>query len=333
MSDLFNPNPFDESEPSPRPGMFTANALFLLAGTGLILISLFGASVVRFLSDAFGIRTPVHALIALNALYYLPFLALPYARTLSRHGAEHARLTGISLRMTVLCIAITPACVFLVGSLTALWTMLLEPIGIGPGGAMIPLANANELVLGIVAVAVMPGIFEELLFRGVVLSAYEVGGARRAILVSTVLFAMLHGTIQGLPAQLVMGAVLAYAVLSTGSLYAGMMIHTAYNAMMLIISYVYTHGTQEAAQTEELAAIAASGAGVFAIVLEGLLSLALVLLILRVFKRHRIAAGISLAPPAPLRMTAGEIILLISGLVTTLFLYAENTIGIIRHIT
>ncbi|MGI6238898.1 MAG: CPBP family intramembrane glutamic endopeptidase [Christensenellales bacterium] len=328
MSDLFNPNPFEESEPSARPSIFTANALFLLAGVGLILVSVFGGSIVNFLSDALHIRTPVHAMIALNALYYLPFLALPYARTLARCGAERARLTGISLHMTLLCIAITPLCMFLVGSLTALWTPLLARIGIGAGAEMIPLANANELILGIFAVAVMPGIFEELLFRGVVLGAYEVGGTRRAILISTVLFATLHGSVQGLPAQLVMGAVLGYVVVATGSLYAGMMIHTAYNAMMLVINYIVASGASESAQ--EYAAFAASGAGVAAIIVEGLLSLALVLLVLRAFKRHRVSAGISLAPPAPLRMTAGEIILLISGAVTALFLYADNLFGILR---
>lgn len=86
--------------------------------------------------------------------------------------------------------------------------------------------------------AVAPAFFEELLFRGFLLPALEPMGKRRAVLLSGVMFAMLHGRIEALPVHLLLGILLAALVLKTGSLFAAVLFHGAYNGILLLASYM-----------------------------------------------------------------------------------------------
>lgn len=221
-------------------------------------------------------------------------------------------------------------CVLLANSLSALWSILLEAAGLTLYGSDIPVNNVSELMLAVIAVAVLPGICEELLFRGVVLGAYEKGGTFRAILISAVLFSGLHGSVQGLPVQFIIGLILGLAVFLTNSLYAGMMIHTAYNAFILLIDYA-ARGMEYGEYTcmyEYVGGIY----GVFMLMIEGLIALALLVLILRSFLRHSREAGAYSLPKLPLRMDGTEIIVLISGIVTVCFLYGEDILTLTGYL-
>jgi uncharacterized protein len=84
--------------------------------------------------------------------------------------------------------------------------------------------------------AVMPAIFEELAFRGVILESLTRLLARReAILVSAFMFAILHLSVFSLPHLVLIGAVLAWLRLRTGSLLPGMLLHFAHNLMCVVL--------------------------------------------------------------------------------------------------
>ena len=305
-----------------RPGILRANASFLLAGAGLILLNVLSPSLVRFMRSI-GVQLSGGGLVCfLDCIYYIPCIFLPACSYAVRKGGAGLRLGPVSFTQMLQCLAAAFLCVLLANSLSALWSILLEAMGLTLYSADIPINSASELMIAVFAVAVLPGICEELLFRGVVLGAYEKGGTRRGVLVSAVLFSVLHGSVQGLPVQLTIGLILGLAVYMTDSLYTGMMIHTAYNAFILILNYG-ARGMETGAYNGMYAYVGGMQ-GVFTLLVEGVVVLALLRLILKSFARQGYESGVCSLPKSPLSMDGTEIIVLISGLVTVCFLYGED---------
>ena len=86
-----------------------------------------------------------------------------------------------------------------------------------------------ETVIFLISISVFPAIFEELLFRGVVMQSLRRFGDPFALIVSSILFAMLHRNfIQG-PNALLTGLVLGYFTLRAGSLIPAIVAHFVNN--------------------------------------------------------------------------------------------------------
>jgi membrane protease YdiL (CAAX protease family) len=87
----------------------------------------------------------------------------------------------------------------------------------------------------VVFVAVAPAV-EELTFRGLGYSLLAPLGSLTAILWIGIAFGLAHGLVEGLPVLIVFGAGLAYIRARTESVYPGMVVHGAFNAIALIVS-------------------------------------------------------------------------------------------------
>ncbi len=132
---------------------------------------------------------------------------------------------------------------FSLNGITVYWRLMLDGLGLSSsasGGSAMP-QNALELFLALISVAVAPAFFEELLFRGLLLPSLEPSGRRRAIVFSGLMFALLHGKIEALPAHLFLGIMLGLLVVSTDSLPAAMIYHVIYNGSILLIAYAYAN--------------------------------------------------------------------------------------------
>ena len=84
--------------------------------------------------------------------------------------------------------------------------------------------------LGLLVVFVGP-VFEELMFRGwLVGSLREKWGDTAAIVVSSALFAVIHGDLPGMPALFALGLVFGWVYRRSGSLWASILVHGMWNA-------------------------------------------------------------------------------------------------------
>ncbi len=86
-----------------------------------------------------------------------------------------------------------------------------------------------EMLLFLLVTAVLPAVLEELFFRGIVVVEYERRGAARAILMSTLFFALLRFDPSNLLAYLFAGALLTLVLYVTNSLFATVILHVLYN--------------------------------------------------------------------------------------------------------
>jgi membrane protease YdiL (CAAX protease family) len=97
------------------------------------------------------------------------------------------------------------------------------------------------------AIALIPAVCEEVVFRGVLqpLLIKGTGNAHVAILISSVLFSAIHLQLYGFLPRLVLGAGLGYLAWWSGSLWAPIIAHFMNNALGIAI-YRYTNGSLDA---------------------------------------------------------------------------------------
>ena len=124
---------------------------------------------------------------------------------------------------------------FLCRSLNALMVLLLEGLGANsPASSLAVPDSFASGVLAVFAVVLVPAVTEELLMRGVVLHAYLWRGNRAAIAASAFLFGLLHLDLRNFLSTALLGVLLAYVVLETGSVFAGIVLHGTNNLLVLL---------------------------------------------------------------------------------------------------
>jgi sodium transport system permease protein len=85
----------------------------------------------------------------------------------------------------------------------------------------------------------LPAVCEELAFRGFILSGFRrVGRNWQAIACSTVFFALAHGVVQQSLIACLLGVVLGYLAIQSGSILPGMVFHAVHNTLALANSRV-----------------------------------------------------------------------------------------------
>ena len=95
-------------------------------------------------------------------------------------------------------------------------------------------SSANVWLL-VLCVAALPAICEELAFRGFILSGFRsMGNNRRAIIVSALFFGVTHGLLQQSINAFVLGLVLGYLAVRSGSLLPGVVFHFLHNSMSVL---------------------------------------------------------------------------------------------------
>jgi len=116
---------------------------------------------------------------------------------------------------------------------------ILDPIlhpgreqGLTPSGWMS--SHAAAFAANFFVIAVVAPIVEELTFRGLGYSLLEDRGAWFAILTTGLLFGLAHGLVEALPILAAFGVGLAWLRSRTQSVYPGILLHAAFNAIALI---------------------------------------------------------------------------------------------------
>ena len=222
------------------PSIFGACCMYFMALVGQQLISIIASVLYTLLSYVvYDIDESFFTGFA-SALYYFLFLLIPFIVYARRHPgiSEYIRVKPLKTRHALLCAAIAVPGVLFVTYITAFWAMLIEALGgtVIDTALTIPETAGGKLGM-ILSNAVLPGVCEELLFRGCMLSAWEEKGSVKAMVIVSVWFALLHASILGIPSEIISGLILAFVVLSTDSLFAGIIYHTAHNAVVLALSF------------------------------------------------------------------------------------------------
>lgn len=224
-----------------RPTEFIANAWYLLASAGQYVLG-YAVMYLAQLLAMFGIGLNSAALTVIaSSLSQILLFMLPVVIYAATHdGVEQSmRLNIPRPAPLILAVAAAPLGVMFSDKLSTWWMLLIELLGgtLHASGIPVP-TTPDQLVYSLLLFAVLPGACEELFFRGGLMGAWERRGTRQALVITSVLFALLHGSVQGLPVQLMMGFVLGYIVILSDSLFVGMAYHITHNAVTMVLAYL-----------------------------------------------------------------------------------------------
>lgn len=145
----------------------------------------------------------------------------------------------IGIWNVVICFVVAIVCVFgcqyFIGGIDHIlqgWGYKITPMPI-------PLDNFGWYVLALIIVALLPAIFEELIFRGIILNGLrEVLGDISAIFLSAAMFALMHGSLEQLIYPFLLGIILGWVARRMNSTFASMIVHFLNNAIVITIQYI-----------------------------------------------------------------------------------------------
>lgn len=254
-------------------------AIYLISGLLLIVLG----SLLQYLHLLSGLFISQIVFIAGPALLFTGLREYNVSRTFS--------LTPIRLKTALLAVLIACSAFALVGIVAVLQELILprsaEYAAIWEE-VMLKFQQA-PLALTLFLVSLLPGVCEELLFRGFLLHGIrkKVADIPAVILVG-LLFGLFHLDLyRFLPVSL-LGILFGYIVVKTGSIFPAMLAHSVNNAITIFLSY----GVSQAQETEQLTRSSQ---------IEELLSLegALSLLAIAAFAASVLWAALRALPGAP----------------------------------
>jgi membrane protease YdiL (CAAX protease family) len=219
--------------PGGKPDLKSVLRLYLFVFASLLLLG----SYLQALHFEYG-------MIATQVLIIL-IPALMYWRRFAVDQVTFARLRPLPLKF-VPAIVILAAAMWLVNVFIAAGLVggLME-LGFKPLVMIEPPTTWQQYLGYIVVLSVFAGICEEVLFRGTIMPALEQYGLVPAIIFSSLLFALLHGSLLSLLSTFSLGVIMAVIVIKTGSLWGGIIYHMLNN--FYAATYLFWAGSMDAA--------------------------------------------------------------------------------------
>lgn len=104
-----------------------------------------------------------------------------------------------------------------------------------------------SLLLNLFVIAVLPAILEEMVYRGFILQTLRRYGDGLAILVSAILFGLMHGNILQIPFAFLIGLVMGFMVVQTGNIWMAVALHFTNNAIAVLLDYAILNQSAEQA--------------------------------------------------------------------------------------
>ena len=164
-----------------------------------------------------------------RALYYLLYAGLiAFAAALVGRREESLELSFLPRRPMLAAALFAPTILLTIG-ISAIVSCILAALG---------KTNASDvsgpMVIELLRHALLPALLEEMLFRYIPIRLLGRRSPRAAIVVSSVLFALIHLSLFQIPYAFAAGAIFAYMTIATGSVLPAMLLHFVNNAISVM---------------------------------------------------------------------------------------------------
>lgn len=174
--------------------------------------------------------TSVQSLIITQVILIIP--AMIYLIFNKLNLFQFIRLKKINFLTVFLLVIFT---MFLIPVMNVISTISLLYSTNHIGSSMSELADNSNLLVCVLSVAVVPALFEETIYRGVFYNVYRKANLRQGILISALLFALLHMNWNQFTYTFIMGIIFALIIEATDSIASTMVIHGIINGFSIII--------------------------------------------------------------------------------------------------
>lgn len=182
-----------------------------------------------------------------DAYLYLNYLAAPIAMTAAMAVTLKYKKFPVKRAFPVKCrpkyfliaLLLIFGLIFSVSWIDTGVTEFLKLLGYVPKGkdAYLPDLSGGLVVPALIVIAVMPAIFEEGLFRGVILNSCEDGaGTVRTVFIVGFAFSLFHASAEQTVYQFLAGCVFAFVAIRAGSILPSVAMHFINNAIIIVFA-------------------------------------------------------------------------------------------------
>ena len=214
--------------------------LYLIILVILVIFRILTAcNVLNFFGDAgdyiFTIAVQIFVLFGLSIFGFAKLNKKSIKQVLNGYGFQK-----ISFKSVFLCLLIGIVIYFLNSYIATFFYELLSLFGYSISGSPVPKEYPFYLlIINLIFTAVLPGICEETVHRGMLFSEMKKKSVIFAIVMSSLLFGLLHINIYQFFYASILGVILAILTLSTQSIFPAMIVHFMNNA--LNVYFVFAH--------------------------------------------------------------------------------------------
>lgn len=219
-----------------RSIVFDANMIYFILITCFIFI--------RIASSTFkinqGVGFALNIIIQIVLMLVLPVIMFTVLRKQKlKDTLNNFNFKKISFKAIIISVLIG----FLIYGLTvfvaSFFSLVLSLLGYEPGssGEVISSYPIWMLIVNLAVSAVLPGICEEVAHRGMLVHAYRPLGIKKAILLSGLLFGLMHLNIDQFFYATLIGFLFGFITIMTDSIYPSMIMHFMNNAISTFLQF------------------------------------------------------------------------------------------------
>jgi len=186
----------------------------------------------------------VIASIVVEGLFFVAALI-----TASARKVEYFKASGFekkfSWKTALIAVAVSVICLFGFNALTNVFVVSLQKLGYNSAIGGIAIPNFGFYILYVILMCVIPAICEEALFRGTILKGMLEKGKTYAVMMSALLFMLMHGGPDQTIHQFILGIILGYLLVYSGSIWVPILVHFLNNFYAITIIYITGDGSSQ----------------------------------------------------------------------------------------
>ena len=215
----------------PKHGGFAFSALMI----AYVLFSFFGSVILEAIfGKGKAYNFTISVLPALSIILVL--LVFRFYLKLNIFGLQKREKFNPIIIVLILTASI--GMLFGLGFINTLFTNLFNWLGVIFPQSNIEIQNFGEFLLYALTLALMPAVFEELIFRGVMLNSLESVSLLKRVLFTAILFSLYHCSPEKLVYQFIYGTVLGLLTVYSKSVIPAIITHFINNFTVLLLTYL-----------------------------------------------------------------------------------------------
>lgn len=213
---------------------------YLIYFTFVLVVKVFftDTAVAKFLLEGVG-GSYISALICQLSIA-LGVVIVTKVQKVNLFKASNISFKKIDYKKVLLVILIGVVALFGFTCLSDLVTHVLNLIGYNVSESNVStygITNVGMLIVAIIVMAILPAICEEFAMRGVILGGFASKKRNSAILISSVMFMLMHLSLEQTIYQFVLGVVLSVIVWYSGNILYSIILHLFNNSLVLILNF------------------------------------------------------------------------------------------------
>lgn len=229
-----------ETENLKKLGFYTGAAILgtIIIQNALIMALSFSGLYGKYFSD--GIFASGFDILMTVVSLLLPFVLV--GRSMSRYASvPRVFYLGGPYRSSMMIPAVVAGvgCCMGANIVTNYISVIFNNFGYEPSSVELNMPDGlGGFIMSLFRIVIVAGVVEEVIMRGYTLGSLRFYGDKFAILMSSIVFALIHGNFTQIPFALISAFGLGYFTVKTGTIWTGVIIHIVNNLISVIFYYM-----------------------------------------------------------------------------------------------